>query len=352
MSTSCTKLLRWYDANRRDLPWRAKPGDIIDPYRVWVSEVMLQQTTVATVKSYFVKFLERWPKIEDLAAAELDDILHAWQGLGYYSRARNLHKCALEVVAKWHGKFPKLEAELQSLPGIGPYTAAAVAAIGFGQNAIPVDVNVERVIARLYAIDTPLPKSKSRIRRLAAKLVPPKRPGDFAQALMDFGAIVCRQKKPKCDFCPLKSECLGYKEGKAASLPLRQPKKPRPVRHGTVFWLERSDGAVLVRRRMERGLLGGMMEFPSTPWQETQPDADVLSSHAPCDVHWQKLEGTVEHIFSHFRLVLDVRVAYVATRFAGNHRWCRPADFNQLALPTVMKKVVDHVATAIGNQES
>ena len=328
------------------------PEDIIDPYRVWVSEVMLQQTTVSTVKSYFVKFLARWPRVEDLAAAELDEILHAWQGLGYYSRARNLHKCAQEVVAKWRGRFPKLEEELQSLPGIGPYTAAAVAAIGFGQNAIPVDVNVERVIARLYAIDTPLPKGKSRIRRLAAKLVPHKRPGDFAQALMDFGAIVCRQKKPECNACPLRSECLGYKEGNAASLPLRQPKKPRPMRHGTVFWLERTDGAVLVRRRKEQGLLGGMMEFPSTPWQDTQPDADVLSSHAPSDVHWQKLEGTIDHIFSHFRLVLDVRMACVTTRLSDNRRWCQPAKFNQLALPTVMKKVARHVATIMGDQES
>ena len=239
-----------------------------------------------------------------------------------------------------------------SLPGIGPYTAAAVAAIGFRQNAMPIDVNITRVIARLYVIDTPLSKGKSEMHQLVAKLVPKKRPGDFAQALMDLGAIVCRQRLPECNVCPLRNECIGYRDGSASLFPLRQQKKPRPTRHGTVFWMKREDGAVLVQRRAEQGLLGGMMEFPSTPWQDTPPDAGVLSNQVPSDIHWQPLDGTVEHIFSHFKLVLDIRIARVSPKLIDNQRWCQPEDFNQLALPTVMKKVARHVAINMGDQES
>lgn len=352
VSSVTTKLLRWYDCNRRELPWRAPPGGIVNPYHVWLSEIMLQQTTVSAVKPYFVNFLERWPSVEELSLAELDEILHAWQGLGYYSRARNLHKCAKEVMTKWSGKFPESEANLLSLPGVGPYTAAAVAAIGFGKDAVPVDVNIERVIARLYAIDKPLPSRKVDIKRFAKTLLPKQRTGDFAQALMDFGAIVCRRKKPRCSICLLKKECAGFKQGDPERLPFHPPKKIRPTRYGTVFWLECEDGSVLVQRREEMGLLGGMIEFPSSPWQDELPVESVLLSYAPSDASWEKIEGTVKHVFSHFYLVLDIRKASILNKIPENSMWCKPADFNKLALPTLMKKVANHVTKNISSQES
>ena len=339
------KLLAWYDTHRRDLAWRATPGETPDPYRVWLSEIMLQQTTVATVTSYFVDFVARWPKIDDLAAAELDDILHAWQGLGYYSRARNLHKCAKIVLSDHGGVFPETEATLATLPGIGPYTAAAVAAIAFGLKATPVDGNIERVMARLYAINTPLPKAKAEIKRCAEKLTPDSRAGDFAQALMDLGATVCRPKVADCDVCPMVGSCKAHNGGDPQRYPLRTPKKPRPTRHGVVFWLQRGDGAVLVQRRTESGLLGGMMEFPSTPWIETSTNAPAIDNHAPAKADWRALPGEVVHVFTHFRLVLKVQCGVISSG-GDNRRWCKPEDFGTLALPTVMKKVARHVASA------
>jgi A/G-specific adenine glycosylase len=339
------KLLAWYDVHRRDLPWRAAPDETPDPYRVWLSEIMLQQTTVTTVTSYFVDFVARWPKTEDLAAAELDDILHAWQGLGYYSRARNLHKCAKIVLSDHGGAFPKTEAALATLPGIGPYTAAAVAAIAFGLKATPVDGNIERVMARLYAIRTPLPKAKVEIKQLAENLTPDSRAGDYAQALMDLGATVCRPKVADCDACPLVGLCQAQKCGDPQHFPVRTPKKPRPTRHGVVFWLQRGDGAVLVQRREEKGLLGGMMEFPSTPWIENSTSAAAIDSHAPAEAVWRELPGEVVHVFTHFRLVLTVRCGAIPDG-GGNMRWCKPEDFGTLALPTVMKKVAQHMAAA------
>jgi A/G-specific adenine glycosylase len=331
------RLLGWYDRHRRDLPWRAKPGERPDPYRVWLSEIMLQQTTVATVRPYFRAFLARWPTVDALAAAPLDEVLHAWQGLGYYARARNLHACASEVAAARAGRFPESEAALRALPGIGPYTAAAIAAIAFDRPATPVDGNVERVVARLFAEAKPLPAVKGRLRELAARLTPRRRAGDFAQAMMDLGATVCLPRAPDCPVCPLAALCRAHAEGNAAALPRRAPRRARPARHGIAFWTVRGDGAVLLRRRPERGLLGGMVEVPSTPWRAEPWTLAEAAAHAPAQARWRLLPEPVEHGFTHFRLTLGVAVGRASGRAEG--LWCAPDDFAALALPTLMKKV-------------
>ena len=332
-------LLAWYDVHRRDLPWRAPPGTVPDPYHVWLSEIMLQQTTVATVGPYYGDFLARWPNIEKLAAALLDDVLHAWQGLGYYSRARNLHRCARQIFTDHDGRFPETEATLRSLPGIGPYTAAAIAAIAFGAKATPVDGNIERVMARLFAVTEPLPGAKKAIKARAEDQTPALRAGDYAQALMDLGATVCKPRGPVCADCPLAEKCRAYANGDVERYPVRPPKKKRPTRYGTVFWAERDDGAVLVRRRDEKGLLGGMMEFPSTPWLETEACDEAFDDAAPFAADWSPVTGTVVHVFTHFRLELGVVRAAVKDAAGGNRLWCHPDNFGDLALPTVMKKV-------------
>ncbi len=332
------RLLRWYDANRRVLPWRALPGETPDPYRIWLSEIMLQQTTVATVIGYYGNFLARWPSLCELAAADLDAVLHAWQGLGYYSRARNLHKCAILVAAEHDGRFPDQVAELSKLPGIGPYTAAAIAAIAFGQAVTPVDGNIERVICRLDAIPTQLSKAKADIRRRAEALSPPRRPGDFAQALMDLGATVCRPKSPLCGECPLAGDCRACGQGNPEAYPVRAAKKPRPNRYGTVYWIERPDGAVFLRRRPESGLLGGMMEFPSTAWRETAPSLAEAAAAAPLSADWRTIPKRVVHVFTHFRLELEILVGVASDEGAAGI-WARPERFAEYALPTVMKKV-------------
>ncbi len=338
------ELLAWYDRHRRDLPWRAKPGEPADPYRVWLSEIMLQQTTVATVGSYFRGFLERWPTVDALAAADLDEVLHAWQGLGYYARARNLHKCAKAVAALPGSRFPDTEEALRALPGIGVYTAAAVVAIAFDRRATVVDGNVERVVARLGAVEAPLPKVKPELRALAADLTPDRRPGDFAQAMMDLGATVCTPRSPHCDRCPLSDICAARAAGIAESLPRRAPKKAKPVRRGVAFWAVRGDGAVLLRRRAEEGLLGGMMEVPSSPWREGHTDNGGLLDHAPvADADWRLLPGLVSHTFTHFHLELTVMAARdVEDRAGAAGVWCLPDAFGEYALPTVMKKVCRH----------
>ncbi|MGE0213544.1 MAG: A/G-specific adenine glycosylase, partial [Parvibaculaceae bacterium] len=295
-------LLAWYDRHRRVLPWRSAPGEAADPYRVWLSEIMLQQTTVAAVGRYFRDFTLRWPTVEALAAAPLDQVLAAWAGLGYYARARNLHACAKVVAGTHQGRFPSTSAALRTLPGIGAYTAGAIAAIAFGERAAAADANAERVIARLFAIDTPMPKAKAEITALLEPLVPEDRPGDFAQALMDLGATVCTPRKPQCLICPWTEECEGRRLGIAEALPRKAEKKARPTRRGVAFWIERRDGVVLLRRRPERGLLGGMLEVPSTAWAGKLP-ADP-SGEAPVAARWRKLPGTVEHTFTHFHLVL------------------------------------------------
>ncbi len=338
-------LLDWYDRHRRVLPWRAPPGTRPEPYRVWLSEIMLQQTTVATVGPYFRSFLARWPTVAALAAAPLDDVLHAWQGLGYYARARNLHKCA-GVVADTHGGvFPDSEAALLKLPGVGPYTAAAIAAIAFDRPAAPVDGNFERVMARLYAVETPLPAAKPELRALAAALTPADRPGDYAQAVMDLGATVCVPRRPLCARCPWQAACAARARGIAAALPAKSPKKARPLRRGVAFWAVRADGAVLLRRRPEDGLLGGMMEVPSTPWRETVWPAEEALAHAPLAADWRPLAGAVAHGFTHFQLELDVlAVDGIESDAAGV--WCPVDDLGSQALPTLMKKVVRHALRA------
>ncbi len=344
------RLLAWYRVHARELPWRAAPGQVADPYAVWLSEIMLQQTTVASVAPYFRAFLARWPRVEDLAEAPLDAVLSAWAGLGYYARARNLHACARAVCAEHGGRFPDTEAGLRALPGIGPYTAAAVAAIAFGRRAAPVDGNVERVTARYFAVAAPLPGAKAELRRRAQELLPAEPLpgesedafpyGDLAQALMDLGATVCLPAAPRCGACPLAADCRGRKAGLAAELPRRAPRRARPLRRGIAFWLTRADGAVLLRRRAETGLLGGMMEVPSTEWREAAWSAEEARAQAPVAASWQPLPGVVRHGFTHFRLELEVWTASARGGAAG--RWVRPEDLDAVALPTLMRKVARH----------
>ena len=335
------ELLHWYDVHRRDLPWRESPDVRQEPYNIWLSEVMLQQTTVATVISYYGKFLARWPTVANLAAASLDEVLHAWQGLGYYARARNLHKCAQVVVAKYGGHFPDSEAELLSLPGIGSYTAAAISAIAFGHKATPIDGNIERVISRIYAIEEPLPQSKKLVRTYAESLTPDQRAGDFAQALMDLGATICRPKLANCGFCPVLENCSASNGEDPTCYPIKLARRKRPNRYGVVFWVERSDGSVLVRRRPDQGLLGGMIVFPTTEWREQIWEFGSWVSQAPLEGKWIELVEPVTHVFTHFRLELSIKITKAVV--GDNDFWCHPDDFGQLALPTVMKKVAKAV---------
>src|SRR5437763_41828 len=291
-------LLAWYDRHRRELPWRALPGETADPYRVWLSEIMLQQTTVVTVAPYFARFVARWPNVRALAAANLDEVLHEWQGLGYYARARNLHACGRVVVERHGGDFPDDPVALRALPGIGDYTAAAIAAIAFDHRSAAVDGNVERVVARLFAVAEPLPQAKSRLRALATELVPERRAGDFAQALMDLGATLCTPRRPRCVLCPWRGDCAAAVAGIADCLPARLAKPERPLRYGVAFWLSRDDGAVLLRRRPEKGLLGGMIELPSTPWRHEPWGLDEAVTAAPITADWTRLPGTVQHGFN------------------------------------------------------
>ncbi len=336
------RLLKWYDRNRRRLPWRALPGEKPDPYRVWLSEIMLQQTTVATVKSYYDYFLDRWPTIKDLGAADLDQVLHAWQGLGYYARARNLHKCAQAVVGDYNGVFPQEEKTLLGLPGIGPYTAAAIAAIAFDVKATPVDGNFERVMARLFQVEEALPKAKPELRHLAENMTPEARVGDYVQAVMDLGATICTPRKPKCDLCPWRPACPVGGTEQAENYPKRIRAKSKPVRRGVVFWIIDPSGRVLLRRRDEKGLLGGMIEVPSTDWREKSWTMAAAVKMAPVSSDWRKLPGIVRHTFTHFHLELEVLAGSVPKADDAPGFWCPPDEFDDQALPTVMKKVVAH----------
>jgi A/G-specific adenine glycosylase len=338
-------LLAWYDRHRRDLPWRAAPGVRPDPYRVWLSEIMLQQTTVVTVAPYFDRFVARWPDVSALAAASLDEVLHQWQGLGYYARARNLHACARTVAERYGGRFPEDAAGLRALPGIGDYTAAAIAAITFDRREAAVDGNVERVVARLFAVHEPMPAAKPRLRALSRELVPPARAGDFAQAMMDLGATICTPRRPRCVLCPWREDCAARAGGFAENLPARAEKPERPLRRGVVFWLTRPDGAVLLRRREEKGLLGGMIEVPSTLWREAAwGDAEALL-HAPTPADWTPLPGMVRHGFTHFPLELTVWSA--TTDSPPDGIWARPDQFGDYAFPTLTKKVVKHALSVL-----
>ncbi len=338
-------LLDWFDRHRRAMPWRAAAGSRPDPYRVWLAEIMLQQTTVATVDAYYRGFLARWPTVEALAAAELDQVLAAWAGLGYYARARNLHRCARLLVERHGGRFPDSEAELRRLPGIGEYTAAAIAAIAFDRPAAVLDGNVERVLARLFAVEEPLPAAKPRLKALAERLTPARRPGDHAQAAMDLGATVCTPRQPKCILCPWRAPCAGRRAGIAAELPRKAPRPERPTRRAIAFWaLDRTD-AVLLRRRPDKGLLGGMMEVPSSPWLEAAevPRLAEVGSAAPARARWTLLPGRVTHTFSHFHLELAVAAARVDLRPAAAGGIWVPLDaLGEQALPTAMRKIVRH----------
>jgi A/G-specific adenine glycosylase len=342
-------LLAWYDREKRELPWRTAPHEAPDPYRVWLSEIMLQQTTVKAVLPRYAAFLRRWPDVKALAGAELGEVLAAWAGLGYYARARNLHACARAVVEHHGGRFPADEAALRKLPGIGDYTAAAISAIAFGKRATPVDGNIERVVARLFAVTTPLPEAKPEIRALAESLTPAKRSGDFAQSMMDLGATICTPRRPACGLCPLRPDCRGLAAGLAEALPYRGAKGERPVRRGVAFVAFRSDGAVLLRERPLRGLLGGMLETPSSPWEEAAPDGKSLRVHAPLEADWRKVPGTVEHTFTHFHLELSVYCARVGpaaqVKRAADPERCRWLKLRELpgsALPSLMRKVIGH----------
>ena len=341
-------LLRWYDKHARVLPWRFRPGEPADPYAVWLSEIMLQQTTVVTVGTYFRDFMARWPTVQALAAAPIDDVMKRWAGLGYYSRARNLHACAVMVANDYNGQFPDDEDTLQKLPGVGPYTAAAITAIAFGKRATVIDGNVDRVVTRLFAIETPLPLSKPEIRAAAETLTPDKRAGDFAQAMMDLGATICTPKSPSCNRCPLTEMCDAHTQGIAATLPRRAPKKPRPTRHGACFFVTRPDGAVLLRKRVAKGLLGGMMEVPTTPWVEVAAEDDA--QHAPVKAKWTKRIGAVEHTFTHFHLILTIYVADVSASAATKAEgiWIAQDDLAGEALPSLMRKVVAHAQPDAG----
>lgn len=348
-SETVAALLEWYDAERRRLPWRYGKRRKADPYKVWLSEIMLQQTTVKAVIPYFEKFVARWPAVADLAAAELDDVLQMWAGLGYYSRARNLKKCADAVVRDHAGAFPANEVGLRELPGIGPYTAAAIAAIAFNEKATPVDGNIERVVSRLFAVRQPLPRSKGEIKRLAATLTPARRPGDFAQAMMDLGALVCTPKRPSCLMCPLQQDCAAHAQGLEEVLPYKASRAVRPVRHGLAFLVLREDGSVLLRRRPDAGLLGGMLEVPSTPWADELPATKDALRTAPVRADWWPMPGSVVHVFTHFRLEITVVRAIVPEDAALNFwsepercRWVKRRDLHAQALPSVMKKIIAH----------
>jgi A/G-specific adenine glycosylase len=338
-------LLDWYDAHHRELPWRTAPRDlrqgvVPDPYRIWLSEVMLQQTTVEAVKAYFTKFVALWPNVIALAAADTEDVMKAWAGLGYYSRARNLKACAETVANELGGAFPDREEGLRALPGIGPYTAAAIASIAFNRPAAVVDGNIERVISRLYAISTPLPAAKAEIKQRVAEILPHDRPGDFAQAMMDLGATICSPKRPKCMLCPINEHCTALVEGDPELYPVKAPKKEKPLRQGASFVAVRGDGAVLLRKRPYTGLLGGMSEPPNTDWTSRQ-DGVITTDGAPFAAEW-KPAGAIRHVFTHFELVLTVwRADGDSFPTPSGWWWSTPDEISGEALPTVMKKAIE-----------
>ena len=340
---SAATLLAWYDRHRRKLPWRAENGEASEPYRVWLSEIILQQTTVKAVGPYYMRFIQRWPSIADLAAERLEEVLKLWAGLGYYARARNLHACARAVVQDHGGSFPQTEAELLTLPGIGAYTAAAIAAIAFERKAAPVDGNIERVVARLFAIEEPLPAAKPKVRTLAATLTPERRAGDFAQAMMDLGAMVCTPKNPACALCPWREPCVARQRGDQETFPRKMPKVEGKLRRGAAFVVMRKDGALLVRTRPDKGLLAKMTEVPTTPWSHDFDESDV-PREVPLKANWHRAPGTVKHVFTHFPLELAVFRAQVAntTRSPKGMRWIAAHEIEGEAFPNVMRKVIAH----------
>lgn len=345
-TASATDLLDWYDRHARDLPWRVGPvaygaGERPDPYRVWLSEIMLQQTTVAAVKTYFEKFTELWPTVGALATAPDERVMGEWAGLGYYARARNLLKCARVVTSEHGGKFPEAREALLKLPGIGPYTASAISAIAYGLPETVVDGNVERVMARLFTVRTPLPKAKPELIALAEGLTPTERPGDYAQAVMDLGATICTPRSPACGICPWNGACRARSLGIQNELPAKEKKKPKPTRHGTVYIGRREDGAWLLERRPDKGLLGGMLAWPGSDW------GDAPSEAPPAKGNWRDVGAEVRHTFTHFHLRLTVRTAQLDYTTVPERGEFFSADrFHPKDLPTVMRKAFDLVAAS------
>ncbi|MBV8105527.1 MAG: A/G-specific adenine glycosylase [Hyphomicrobiales bacterium] len=339
------RTLNWWDRNRRDLAWRAAPGETPDPYRVWLSEVLLQQTTAQAATPYFQAFVAKWPAVEDLAAASHEAVISAFAGLGYYSRARNLHACAKEI-AQRGGRFPSQEAELRTLPGVGAYTAAAIAAIAFGRRAAPVDGNIKRILSRLYALKDPITQARSAIAAAAGALAPSNRPGDFAQALMDIGATICRPRTPDCPACPLSEVCAAVWSGVPEAYPGRAAAKVRSLRKGAVFFAHRADGAFLARRRPPRGLLASTVELPGTPWTSKGPGG-AWRDGAPVAARWRKLPETVEQVFTHFALTLTVYAAAVKDAAPDGCFWVSPDGVGEAGFSNVMRKAV---ARAVGRQ--
>jgi A/G-specific adenine glycosylase len=347
---SADLILAWYDRHARKLPWRVGPKDRAqgarpDPYRVWLSEVMLQQTTVPAVKGYFERFVARWPDVAALAAAPREEVLKEWAGLGYYARARNLKACADMVAGKLGGEFPACSAGLEELPGIGGYTAAAIAAIAFDEPAVVVDANIERVLSRAFAIETPLPAAKKVIREHQARLTPRYRAGDYAQGLMDLGTAICTPKRPACSLCPWEDSCAAHAIGAEERYPVKAAKAERPTRYGAAFVAVRRDGAVLLRQRGESGLLGGMSEVPGSEWQirisELNPIAD-----APVEADWRLVAQPIVHVFTHFRLILTVYRGDLDLDVPSppGSWWSVPRELPGEALPSLMKKVIEAAA--------
>lgn len=334
-------LLAWYDRHRRALPWRALPGVTADPYHVWLSEIMLQQTTVPAVIPYFLKFLQKWPRVGDLAAADAGDVMQNWAGLGYYARARNLHKCAKYVAENLGGKFPDTVEGLKELPGVGDYTAAAIAAIAFDKPANVVDGNVERVMARVFAVVEPVPDSKPELKRLAASMAEGEvaRPGDYAQALMDLGATVCTPSSPKCMICPVTAHCKGREKGIAATLPRRKEKPQKPQKHGYIYWITDKTGRVLFERRGEKGMLAGTIGLPTSNWVEK----DIEMTHLPFTLDASGSRVLVRHSFTHFDLELTGATLEYKGRgvpSGGDYFWVEGQDARSLGIPTVFKKAL------------
>jgi len=344
-------LLAWYDVSARVLPWRVRGGAKPDPYRVWLSEIMLQQTRVETVLPYYAKFLSRWPDVTALANARQEEVLSAWAGLGYYARARNLHACAKAVVSEFAGVFPEEEAQLRRLPGIGVYTSAAVSAIAFGRKATPVDGNIERVMSRLFAVEEKLPAAKKTLSRLAAELTPAHRAGDFAQALMDLGATICTPRKPACAICPWVDPCIARKRGDQETFPRKGEKSEGKLRKGAAFVVLRGDDHILLRTRADKGLLASMTEVPGSEWSAEYKE--TMTSAPLRGLKWRKLSAAVRHIFTHFPLELTVYVALAPkrTRAPKDMRFVPLGGLDREALPSVMRKVIAHALEFVRNEE-
>lgn len=343
INTFRQRLLAWYDENARVLPWRARGGLRADPYHVWLSEIMLQQTVVAAVIPYFLKFLEKWPAVHDLAAADSAEIMQAWAGLGYYARARNMHKCAQIVATERDGIFPNTQEELKKLPGIGDYTSAAIMAIAFDRPATVIDGNVDRVIARYFALETPLPEGKAAIRVQAGHLSGGRadRPGDFAQAMMDLGATVCTPSSPRCALCPVQTGCAGYSKGIQQALPYKRKKAEKPQKYGYVYWIENEKGEVLLERRKEKGLLGGMLGLPCSAWLEDRAQLRHAGWHAGLAFHEGRV-ASIKHSFTHFDLELESKTAHLgkAALPEDGWQWVDRKHIKNTGLPTLFKKMV------------